>query len=316
MTMTELAKLAEVSQSTVSLVLNQSKGRRIHPDTEKRILEIAKAHNFRINRSAAELRKRTSSIIGIVIVTPHLPAYAEKVAYLQESVLRSGYRPLFSFYSSLEELENAVRNILEYPLAGIIAWDYHPLFDTVSIPVSIYETAHPDYDAVLIDGETYARNTMALAKRFGHRNIVYLGPENNSRAEMLKKYSAENGITIEFARSAPHREGYCVLAEEIMGRTHRPTLFLCNDFYTNAVYRAAQKLNVRIPEDISVLSNHTQDIEFLHPSVCTWTMNVKYSCESLVNVLLRRIKEPSRVVEHIKVPTDIILRDSIAESRG
>ncbi len=313
MTMTELAKLAGVSQCTVSLVLNQSKGRRISPDTEARVLEIAKAHNFRINRTAAELRKRTSTIIGIVIVTPHLPSYAEKVSFLQEAVLRHGYRPIFSFYSSLDELENAIRNILEYPLAGIISWDYHPLFDTANIPTVIYETAHPRYDAVLIDGATYAQNTVELAKRFGHSSIAYLGAQNNNRAAMLKKYSEENGLHTEFVKYDLGNDSYDTVSEELLRRPKesRPTLLVCNDFYTNAVYRAAQKVGVRIPEDVSVLSNYTRDVEFLYPRVTTWTMKVEETCESLVEVLLQRIKEPTRSIEHRKIPTEINSGDSI-----
>lgn len=67
-TIYDIAKLAEVSASTVSAVLAGNwRERRIAEDTAQRIKEIAEQHKFNVNRQASGLRKNSSGLIGMII---------------------------------------------------------------------------------------------------------------------------------------------------------------------------------------------------------------------------------------------------------
>jgi LacI family fructose operon transcriptional repressor len=67
-TIYDLAKLAEVSASTVSAVLSGNwRERRIADDTAQRILALAAQHTFSVNRQASGLRTNRSGLIGMII---------------------------------------------------------------------------------------------------------------------------------------------------------------------------------------------------------------------------------------------------------
>src|SRR5678815_1965207 len=67
-TIYDLARMADVSASTVSAVLSgRWQARRIADDTARRILELASTHAFTVNRQASGLRTNRSGLIGMII---------------------------------------------------------------------------------------------------------------------------------------------------------------------------------------------------------------------------------------------------------
>lgn len=69
-TIYDLAKLAEVSASTVSAILNGTwQSRRISEDTARRVQQLAQEHGFEMNRQASGLRRQRSGMIGMMIPT-------------------------------------------------------------------------------------------------------------------------------------------------------------------------------------------------------------------------------------------------------
>ena len=68
MTLAELARLAGVSRTTASYVMNgQGAARRIKPETIERVLALARAHNFQVDAQAAALRGGASRTLGFIL---------------------------------------------------------------------------------------------------------------------------------------------------------------------------------------------------------------------------------------------------------
>ena len=63
--MADIARLANVSKPTVSRVLSGSS--LVNPATRDRVLEVARAQGYRINRTAQKLRQTHSDSIGVVL---------------------------------------------------------------------------------------------------------------------------------------------------------------------------------------------------------------------------------------------------------
>ena len=77
-TIEQIAKLAGVSKTTVSLVVNKkSRSGRISPDTEKRVLAIIQRTGYFPNRIARGFRLNRSQTIGLVVPDLHNPFFAE-----------------------------------------------------------------------------------------------------------------------------------------------------------------------------------------------------------------------------------------------
>ena len=67
-TIYDLARLANVSATTVSAVLSGNwRQRRIAEDTAQRVLDLAAEHRFSVNRQASGLRTSRSGLIGMII---------------------------------------------------------------------------------------------------------------------------------------------------------------------------------------------------------------------------------------------------------
>ena len=88
-TITEVAKHAGVSVTTVSMVLG-NKGR-ISPDTIEKVNAAVEELGYIRNRAAANLRSNSSEIIGLILKDISDPYYAEVAAGLSEEIEQQGY---------------------------------------------------------------------------------------------------------------------------------------------------------------------------------------------------------------------------------
>ena len=121
--MKELASLAGVSQTTVSLVLNGKADGRIARVKQEKVRELAKQYNYRPNLSAKSLRKQKQYTIGVSMPMPVNTGYSDMLSLVQEKLAERGYMALFSFWKTVEGIEKAFESIFLHNVDGIIAWD-------------------------------------------------------------------------------------------------------------------------------------------------------------------------------------------------
>ncbi|HZP94437.1 MAG TPA: LacI family DNA-binding transcriptional regulator, partial [Burkholderiales bacterium] len=93
-TITDIAEAAKVSKSTVSLVLQGSP--LIARNTAERVRQAAVALGYVYNRRAADLRRKSSNMIGIVINDLGNPFFAEMLVGMERRLIDAGYISLMS----------------------------------------------------------------------------------------------------------------------------------------------------------------------------------------------------------------------------
>jgi DNA-binding LacI/PurR family transcriptional regulator len=93
-TVTDIARAADVSKSTVSVVLQGSPP--IKPDTAARVRERAAALGYVYNRGAADLRRKSSNMIGMVINALTNPFFAELLVGMERKLVDAGYISLMA----------------------------------------------------------------------------------------------------------------------------------------------------------------------------------------------------------------------------
>ncbi|WP_110649124.1 catabolite repressor/activator [Salinicola peritrichatus] len=92
MKLADIARLAGVSRTTASYVLNgQAKARRISEATVGRVLAIAKAHDYRIDAHAAALRGGDSRTLGLIVPDLENSSYARLAKRLEHGARCQGY---------------------------------------------------------------------------------------------------------------------------------------------------------------------------------------------------------------------------------
>ena len=269
-TIRDIAKEAGVSVSTVSRVLNNSG----YCSPETRLKVERAAVDYYPNIIAQEMVKGSSKIIGVMVShTPEYffqnPFYSEVLLGICDALKEKQYRFLLLMNESKEDLvklfyhrqieglllmsaktdENMLEYLQEKKLRFVLIGDYH------KCPAPIVK--------IDIDNEKYAYEAVTYLIGMGHRRIGYIsGPLSNgacyTRLQGYKKALEDHEIQvcedyIQVCASGTEREAVNAAKKLLYMSNHVTAIFGFNDTVAISVYKAAEDLGLRIPEDISVV---------------------------------------------------------------
>jgi len=318
-TMTRLAELAGVSQSMVSLVLNDKAGGRVSEKRRKEILNLARKHNFRVNQAAKRLRGKGKNLIGITMPIPCVPSYRARIVNLQNKLDQLNYYGVFGFWENAEQIPDTINRIMALGVDALISWDYHPCLEKEHIPIALYEQQREKYDCVLIDYQDYAVKIINYIKKLNHREVGFIGNSGKESPSLRFSYLFEqlpqHGIEMrpEWVKNTMGELNAAYESfGEIMENKERPTLIIAhNDIIAQGVYFKANELGIKIPEDISIIGGDNMDIcEFLNPKLDSFSMNENELDSALVELITQRLKNPSSPFKNISIGASFIKRKS------
>ena len=97
MKLSDIARLAQVSVTTASYVINgQAERRRISPATVERVLAVVEQHGYRPDQQAAGLRRGQSRCLGFILPDLENPSYARLAKLLEQKARAAGYQLLIA----------------------------------------------------------------------------------------------------------------------------------------------------------------------------------------------------------------------------
>lgn len=113
MTLDEIAKLAGVSKTTASYVINGKATKyRISQKTQQKVIEVVKAHNYQPDHAASSLRAGQSRSFGLVIPDLENSSYARLAKLLELNSRKVGYQILIGSSDDDPETEKSIVNAL------------------------------------------------------------------------------------------------------------------------------------------------------------------------------------------------------------
>lgn len=118
-TMKEIAKKLGVSVSTVSRAMKDSP--ELHPDTKKRIVEMAKSMNYQYNLLAQSLRISRSKVLGVIVpeLTSHF--FSSNISGIQDTAYKRGYNIMICQSNESFEQEKAnIRTLVSSQVDGLL----------------------------------------------------------------------------------------------------------------------------------------------------------------------------------------------------
>ena len=180
----ELALKADVSKTTVSLVLNgKSSIYRISKETENRILKIAKDHNYKPNSIARALRLNKSLTIGLII--PYLNRHFGRVAEVIEQNARElGYQIIIAVTQDCLNTEHdLIENLYERNVDGLILAtmmnrdQFNDLSSKIKIPIVLVDRRIDGDDIawVVSDDEQGTYELVSVMCQEGVKDIYFVG---------------------------------------------------------------------------------------------------------------------------------------------
>lgn len=302
----DVARVAGVSVTTVSHVLNDSPIARVSGTTRARVHEVASELGYGPNRMAQGLRTQRSRMIGLiseeVATTPHA---GRIILGAQAAARKAGFTLVVinaDHDASEESKKLDVEALIDSQVDGILyATMYHR---EISLPPGLH--AMP---AVLIDASDRAglvpsavpdefegaRAAVRALVAAGHRRIGFTNnsddvPATRGRLAGYRAVLEEAGITFDellVVSAISEVKGGYHAAATLLGLAARPTALFCyNDRMAMGAYRAAAERGLSIPEDLSIVGFDNQEIiaDSLYPGLTTvalphyemgaWAVNV------------------------------------------
>jgi LacI family transcriptional regulator len=272
-TMSDIARQAGVSRTTVSFVLNnRASSASIPLETQERVLQAAKELSYRPNLAAKGLRTNQTHTIGFIADEITTTPFAVNIIKgAQDAAWSHGKLLLIVNISSSDASmqETAVEMMLERQVEGIIyAAMYH---HEVALPANLYEgpailldcfSADRTLPSVVPDEVQGGRTaTEALLKK-GHRRIGFINdcnpiPAAVGRLEGYKQALQDYNISFDSQLVCFHgyeAGGGYQGAMELMGLPDPPTALFCfSDFIAMGVYDALRTLGISIPDQVAVV---------------------------------------------------------------
>ncbi|GED21131.1 catabolite repressor/activator [Halomonas halmophila] len=97
MTLAEIARLAGVSRTTASYVINgKAAQRRISQATVDRVMAVVSQHQYRVDAQAAALRRGSSQLLGLIVPDLENASYARLAKLLEQKARQRGYHLLIA----------------------------------------------------------------------------------------------------------------------------------------------------------------------------------------------------------------------------
>lgn len=256
-TLKDIAAAAEVTPAVVSAVLSGNGNIRCSKEKRELILETVKRLNYRPNRAAQLLGRKSSRQIGVLHYSPRSPSIARVISEVQQQLFQRGYHAIFGFWSTHEEAIPAFESVLSNPLDGLIC-AHNRLAEMIppELPTVFFDRV-PGRCCVALNYLKYLDDALFYLVSLGHSKIGFFGWRNKERFEYFKKKLFSLGGTTrpEWNPSGPGvYDSGLEMAEALLQAGEPPTALLCrNDILAFAVINTFRKHHLRVPEDVSVI---------------------------------------------------------------
>lgn len=321
--MRDVARMAGVSQTTVSFVLNDKPGVAIADETKVRIWQAVEELGYRPNVAARTLRTSKTHLIGLIsdeiATTPHAGQIIEGA---QNAAWANGKLLLLMNTGGNEEVKSAaVEMLLERQVEGIIyATMYHrpahPPEALGTIPAVLLDCFAEDRSlpSVVPDEVRGGRVATDYLLQRGHRRVGFInnvGPIPASFGRLEGYEQALNAHGVPFDESLVRSEvsdsggGYRgVMA--LMDQPNPPTAIFCfNDRMAMGAYDALRKQGLSIPDDVAVIGFDNEELiaAHLYPPLTTvqlphyemgeWAVNylIEYTARAPVGAPIQQVIE-------------------------
>ena len=329
-TIYDVARACNVSYATVSRTLNG------HPDvseeTKARILEKCRELGYSPSAQAKGLAKNKSWLVGVVFEDSFENPFWSKLLTNMRSVLETHGYELILMNENLGNGRSIAERIAYRSLEGLIVagsgqkLDVIEYLNEVRIPVVTINFRLKMHSAVISAQYKGMREMLDYLWKRGHRRIGFAAGDLSTTSARFR-FNAYKAFLE--SRNVEYDESIVIFSDFTVGpRTdcfrevcrmvengNVPTAFCCSyDIMAIGVIEALQEHGFRVPEDVSVTGfDDLECIQFFHPKITTISQNRELMGIAAGEEILSKLEHRNDSIRTISIPTEIVLRDSVAD---
>ncbi|MFJ3441935.1 LacI family DNA-binding transcriptional regulator [Streptomyces sp. NPDC086081] len=325
----DVAQAAGVSQAAVSLVLGDKWRGRVSETTAARVREAARDLGYRPNLAARHLRLGRTRTVLLVVPALTTEFFAGVYTGASRVAAEHGFGVVLypspegigparnPFASAQAALDGVIASSMAADALTAIRGEALPLVMLDSDPAGSLGAATVNLD--IADGvRQVAEHLLAL----GHRRFLHLAADVPSwtfevrSRELAARLAGVPGTSVSTARSPISIAGAVPAAEAALSAPGpRPTAVVCDDDLLAAgVYKAARRLGLRVPDDLSVTG--LDDLALataIDPELTTVRLDAELFGERGMRALLAVLED--REPESGDIPVRLVTRGSTAPPR-
>lgn len=326
----DIARMANVSSSTVSRVLNNDETFNVSQETKKRILDIVEELNYQKSSS----KKKRDLDIGIITWHNHLEEAEDNYYFgirkgIENALNKEGIDPKLFYKTS-----GLVSDVGNRHLDGLIAIgkfsdDEIRLFrDAAEFLILADSTSSiRDIDTVSVNLYDMTHYTLAEMEKRGYENIGLIcgresvGTDNrpfmDPREKAYREFYQDRGIpesslNIQIGPFGM-KSGYKMMKAALREKSVPKAFFIASDYLAMGALKAINEAGLDCPSDIAIVS--VDNLEFTHfskPSITSVDIPRQFLGETAVALLLERL-EGRKIAKKVFIQYDIAWRDSFPE---
>ena len=323
-TMHQIADLAKVSLGTVSHVVNGSAA--VREPLRKRVLDAISLLGYQPSQLARALRTNSTNIIGMIIPDIGNPFFPAVVRGVEDVAYQHSYRLVLCNTDNDPVKETSYVNELKtYLPAGLVViptteTDLRGLSDR---PIVCVDRKPEQWtgDTVTVANEEGCYRATKYLLQMGHKNVSMIGGPRYftnavERLSGFRRALREHEIAIapEYIQESPFsREGGHTAALRLLRLIPRPSAIMAgNDLIALGVLSAARELNLRCPQDVSVMGFDGLDFtDFTEPALSTVYQSGYQLGTTAARLLLNRIEDPDRPAQRMVLDVELRIRNSV-----
>lgn len=335
LTIKDVAKEAKVSISTVSRVLNMSGY--TSEKTREKVLNAVKKLDYKGSLVAAAMIKKQTLTLGLIIPDIKNIFHSDLTRAIEDGANSHGFNIfLCNTDNNLQKEAEYIHLLIAKGVDGIIFSSPDVKAENIKelkekfpdLPIIILGSKFHNVtvNEVLVDNFDGGYKATSHLLKLGHKDIAFIsgGTDSYSSIERHKGYKFalnESGIPInddlvifdKFYIESGYKN-----ALKLLQKNKRPTaIFAGNDSIAVGIYKAARELNVKIPEQLSVVGfDDSQYAEILFPMLTTIHTPIIEMGQRSIEIIVKSIKEKQRYKEsHVFYPTLIERESTMAVHR-
>lgn len=327
-TIKDVAKKANVSISTVSRVINDSKP--VSDDIKMRVVKVIEELGYKPNPVARSLVTKKSRLIGVIIPDISDPYIAELLNAIEEVAKTYDYDIILcNSYGSLESEEHYLQLLRTKQAEGMIFLTYKlrdshkDFFEASQMPVvminrdaseleissvsinhfdAVYEVASKLFDA--------GHNKIALIRNGKHNDVF-----GQSHLEGFKKACKDHDKVFDeglvFEGAFKLEKAYDITKLLIEQKNVPDAIITTTDSMAIGAINALVDNGIRVPEDVSVTGFYDTKIATQYRPRLTTVRQPIYDTGAIaIRMLIKQINGEEKERNHFFLPHEYVERDS------
>lgn len=330
-TIKDVAKLANVSATTVSRVINNTAP--VNEETRQRILKVMEDLHYSPNTMAQGMRTKRSKTIGVIIPDYSNSFYYHLFQHLESESRSEGYHLIISsigYDTKPKDQIQYVNDLVGRNVDGLVVCSYQlhkelsKFLMQLSNRLAVVFMDYYDYDQsvnfVYTNGYRGIKTTTNHLIDLGHTNIGYISAVTQYKVaiDRYRGYSdTMNNANLPINEDLVYKGDYSIESGKKAGEyfyslKNPPTAIVsCNDLMAVGAMQYFSAQGVTIPDDVAITG--FDDIyvsELVTPSLTTYRQPIAEIAKETIHLFLQNVENLQSNKKQIILDGELVIRNS------